>query len=72
MIDNQLAYVYWFVDDAEHAPTVGQVQRYEDLHEELEAALADLQATLDTDLAAFQRMLEEHGARPIIVGLGER
>ena len=67
MIDNQLAYVYWFVDDADHAPTVGQVQRYEDLHAELESALAQLERVLDEDLGAFEEALEAHGARSIIV-----
>ncbi len=66
-IDNQLAYVYWFVDDADHAPTEGQVQRYEDLHAELEAALARLRRALDEDLGAFEAALQAQGASSIIV-----
>ena len=67
MIDNQLAYVYWFVDDADHAPTVGQVQRYEDLHAELESALSWLRRVLNEDLGAFEEALQAQGARSIIV-----
>jgi len=44
-----------------------QVQRYEDLHAELEAALARLQRALDEDLGAFEEALQEQGARSIIV-----
>jgi hypothetical protein len=66
MIDNQLAYLYWFVDDADHAPTEGQMQRYADLRGELDAALARLDAAIAEDLAALQSLLRERGASVIL------
>jgi hypothetical protein len=66
-LDNQLAYVYWLVDQADAPPTEGQKSRYEDLERDLAAVLERLEAAIDTDLAAFQSLAREKGATSILL-----
>ncbi len=65
-IDNQLAYVYWLVDQADARPTEGQMSRYQDLKAELAAVLARLDEALDVDLAAFESLAREKGAAAVL------
>jgi len=66
-LDNQLAYIYWMLDATHNRPTNGQIERFQDLEREKEALLAKLQQILDTDLAAFNTMIQETGEPPIIL-----
>jgi photosystem II stability/assembly factor-like uncharacterized protein len=66
-IDNQLAYVYWLVDQADARPTEGQKSRYQDLKRDLAAVLARLDGLIQSDLAAFQSLARERGATPILL-----
>ena len=70
-VDNQLAYVYWYVDLADARPTEGQRERYIDLKEELRVILSRLQTLINTDLAAFNDKVREMGVAPVIVGEGK-
>lgn len=69
-VDNQLAYVYWFVDMADARPTDGQRERYLDLKEELRVILSRLQTLMDTDLGAFNDRVREMGVAPVILSKG--
>jgi photosystem II stability/assembly factor-like uncharacterized protein len=66
-LDNQLAYIYWKLDSTHNRPTNGQIERFQDLEREKEALLAKLMQILDTDLAAFNTMIQEMGESPIIL-----
>jgi hypothetical protein len=66
-LDNQLAYIYMKLDGTDFRPTDGQVERFQDLEREKESLLKELQAILDTDLAAFNTLVQELGTPPIIL-----
>jgi hypothetical protein len=66
-IDNQLAYVYWLVDQADARPTEGQKSRYQDLKRDLAGVLARLEGSIRSDLAAFQSLARERGATPVML-----
>lgn len=66
-VDNQLAYAYWFTDEAEHAPTQGQLERYADLRAELDAALARLQEVFAGEATALGEDLRVRGGGVIVV-----
>jgi hypothetical protein len=66
-VDNQLAYVYWYVDMADARPTEGQRERYLDLKEELRVLLSRLQTLIDTDLAAFNDSVRAMGVEPVVL-----
>ena len=66
-LDNQLAYIYMKLDSTDFRPTDGQVERFQDLEREKESLLKELQVILDTDLAAFNTMIQEMGTPPIIL-----
>jgi hypothetical protein len=66
-LDNQLAYVYMKLDSTDNRPTDGQKERFQDLEREKAALLTQLQFIIDTDLAAFNGMIQQSGAPPIIL-----
>jgi chromosome segregation ATPase len=66
-LDNQLAYVYWLVDQADARPTEGQRSRYQDLKRDLAAVHARLDGVIDADLAAFESLAREKGATPVLL-----
>ncbi len=66
-LDNQLAYIYWKLDTVDNRPTDGQVERFQDLETEKEALLTKLHHIIDTDLAAFNEMIQKSGEPPIIL-----
>jgi hypothetical protein len=66
-VDNQLAYVYGLVGDADTRPTESQVERYRDLEKEARGILARLKELQDADLPAFNRLAAEKGGGPVIV-----
>jgi photosystem II stability/assembly factor-like uncharacterized protein len=66
-IDNQLAYVYGLVGEADARPTAGQRERAADLKKELDAALARLAQTVSGEVAAFNAAAQRLGAAAMIV-----
>jgi hypothetical protein len=66
-LDNQLAYIYMKLDGTDFRPTDGQVERFQDLEREKKSLLKELQDILDTDLAAFNTLVQELGTPPIIL-----
>jgi len=66
-LDNQLAYIYMKLDATDFRPTDGQVERFHDLEREKESLLRELRDILDTDLAAFNTLVQELGTPPIIL-----
>jgi photosystem II stability/assembly factor-like uncharacterized protein len=66
-VDNQLAYIYMKLDSTDNRPTEGQKERFEDLEREKKSLLTQLRDILDTDLAAFNAMIQELDTPPIIL-----
>ncbi len=67
-IDNQLAYLLGIVNSQDTRPTQGCYERFEDLKEELNQIKTRLNGIIETDLTAFNRLLDEEGVGRIIVG----
>ncbi len=67
-IDNQIAYLLGIVNSQDARPTQGCYARFEDLKEELTQIKTRLDAIFETDLTAFNRLLDEEGVGRIIVG----
>jgi len=65
-VDNQLAYVYMWLDASDSRPTDGDLERVSDLEKELDALGAELQKVLDTGVAAFEQAARERGAGGIL------
>jgi photosystem II stability/assembly factor-like uncharacterized protein len=65
-LDNQLAYVYMWLDGGDARPTDGDLERVRDLEKDLDTLLGELQTLLDTTVAAFERTAREQGAGGII------
>jgi uncharacterized coiled-coil DUF342 family protein len=66
-LDNQLAYVYMKLDSTDNRPTDGQKERFQDLEREKAALLTQLRFIIDTDLAAFNGMIQQLGTPAIIL-----
>jgi photosystem II stability/assembly factor-like uncharacterized protein len=66
-LDNQLAYVYMKLDSTDNRPTEGQKERFQDLEREKAALLTQLRFIIDTDLAAFNGMIQQLGTPAIIL-----
>ncbi len=71
-LDNQLVYLYGHVNAAYGPPTQGAMERLTDLRGELDARLTELEALLSTELADFNRLLEEAGVQSVVVPTGRR
>jgi photosystem II stability/assembly factor-like uncharacterized protein len=54
--------------DAAAPPTAGAVERYDDLRRQLDGYLGELEDIFGTQLAAFNDLVTEKGADPVIVG----
>jgi photosystem II stability/assembly factor-like uncharacterized protein len=67
MLDDQLAYLYTHVVRSYGRPTEGAYQRYDDLVEETAPLLARVEATVEGELAAFNRVLTEAGVGMVVV-----
>ena len=66
-LDNQLAYVYMWLDAGDSRPTDGDRERIGDLERQLELLSRELRSVLDTDVAAFERLARERGAGGILL-----
>lgn len=66
-LDNQLAYVYMQMNDADSRPGSGQVERINDLEKEIKTQLGLLNAIIETDCGVWNRMAKESGAVPILI-----
>ncbi|MFP4081519.1 MAG: VPS10 domain-containing protein [Candidatus Aminicenantes bacterium] len=66
-LDNQLAYIYWMLASTDNPPTDGQIERFKDLEKQKEMLLEKLQHILDTNLQAFNTMIQKAGEPPIIL-----
>jgi hypothetical protein len=67
-IDNQIAYLLGIVNTQDAKPTQGCYERFENLKMELAQIKVQLDGILETDLKAFNRLLDEEGVGRIIVG----
>jgi hypothetical protein len=65
-VDNQLAYVYGLVGEADARPTAGQRERAADLEREAEAILSRLDQVIARDVAALNAAARDRGAAPVI------
>ncbi|HUP24714.1 MAG TPA: glycosyl hydrolase [Thermoanaerobaculia bacterium] len=67
MIDNQYVELYAYVIASNHRPPAGAYERLEDLEPELDALLASLKEIVDTDVAAFNRKVDELKVPALVV-----
>jgi hypothetical protein len=67
-LDNQLLYLYGNVETAEGRPTAGAFERFEQLSGELDALLAELDAALANELAAFNEAAAGADAPRVVLG----
>jgi photosystem II stability/assembly factor-like uncharacterized protein len=67
-LDNQLLYLYGNVETAEGRPTAGAYERFEQLSGQLDALLAELDAALAAELAAFNQAAAGADAPRVVVG----
>ncbi|MFQ5789837.1 MAG: glycosyl hydrolase [Acidobacteriota bacterium] len=67
MLDNQVAGLYGAITGADVGPTDGSYQRYDDLKKELAAHRNDLNRVLETELAAFNSLVQSKNVGPVIV-----
>ena len=58
-IDNQLLYLQGVVESSEGAPNPSSEERFAGLRAELDGYIAELDAVIDQQVPAFERMLEE-------------
>ena len=66
-LDNQLLDLLGVVNSGNAAPTVGAVQRYQDLKSELDAVQAELQDVLETQVRGFTDLVKEKEVPAVIV-----
>lgn len=66
-LDNQFLALYSDITSGNYAPKPGARQRLEDLRPELNSLLQRLESVLETDLADFNRLVEEKDVPPVIV-----
>jgi hypothetical protein len=67
MLDNQIAYLYGYVDGGNGRPTEGARQRFSDLDRELSALLEQLEKVVQTDVKDFEAQVRAAGAPSIMV-----
>jgi photosystem II stability/assembly factor-like uncharacterized protein len=65
-IDDQIAYLYSVVNFQDAKPTQGCYERLEDLKKELAVHLDRLKTFMDSDLKAFNEMLNKEGVHQVI------
>lgn len=68
-LSSQLAWLTTTVGSADARPTSPAYERFKFLKSELSGCLSQIQATIDTDVAAFNKMLSQGGIPPVIVPL---
>ncbi|HSR50425.1 MAG TPA: glycosyl hydrolase [Acidobacteriota bacterium] len=66
-IDNQIAYLYSVVNGQDARPTEGAYQRLEDLRAQLGPIKQELEEIIQSDLEAFNRLLQEKGAQGVML-----
>lgn len=69
-LDNQIAYLYGFLNSQDALPTRSSHQRYQDLEAELATHLESLRRLLDSDLKAYNELLVKEGATGVILPEG--
>ncbi len=69
-LDNQIVALLGSVQGSEARPTAGAAERFADLRQELDAVLAELEAVLATELAAFNELVRGKEVAPVIVPTG--
>ena len=69
-LDNQILTLLGVVSGPETRPTDGAVERFRDLRAELDALLAELEAVIVTELAAFNELVASKELAPVIVPSG--
>jgi len=67
MLDNQLGYLYRYVNSAYGRPTQAAYDRFEDLAAQLVEQEATLTGVLESDLARFNETLAERGVAGVIL-----
>lgn len=65
-LDNQIAYVYSILHSQDSKPNLSIYERFEDLSKQLEAALQTFSELTETDIKAFEALLEENNIPRII------
>jgi hypothetical protein len=66
-LDDQIANLLGIVGTAAGAPTQSSHERFAELRQQLDRQLGDLDAVLTTDLPAFEKLLREKNAPPVVV-----
>jgi hypothetical protein len=64
-LNNKIGALMGTVESAESAPTAQSYEVFRDLSAKLDAELAKLNAALDRDLAAYNRLLQQRGLPPV-------
>ena len=67
MLDNQLLELYDEVADGDKKPSKGATDRWADLAPRVDAALAQLKTVMDTDVAAFNDVVQKKNLAPVLV-----
>jgi hypothetical protein len=67
MLDNQLMELYSEVADDDRKPSKGSTDRWADLAPQVDAALAELKAAMDVDVAAFNDLVQKKSLAPVLV-----
>ena len=67
-LDNQLLFLYGTVESATGRPTDASYQRFDELQGQLDGLLAELDAALGAELAAFEQQPAVAAAPPVVVG----
>ena len=65
-LDNQIAYVYSILHSQDSKPIQSINERFEELSEQLNAALQTFNELTKTDIKAFEELLEENNIPRII------
>jgi len=71
MIDNQLTTLYGYVVNANHQPTAGGYERFEDLKPDLASLKSRFDEIVASDLASFNQLVGGLNLPPVIVSKGE-
>jgi len=66
-LDNQLAYVYMWLDAGDSRPTDGDLERVADLEKELAVLLSRLDGVLAKDVPAFEGLARDLGAGILVL-----
>nr|MDQ3071035.1 hypothetical protein [Acidobacteriota bacterium] len=65
-LDNQFVALYGDVTGGDKAPSKGARDRFDDIKPELSKYLSNLEETLNSEVAAFNELIEKKGVKPLI------